>query len=207
MKDDKTVAAPEPGSSTYPYTYEEFAAISARLPSLPIGIIAAANEYVQCSAAGFLEPGSHKQNARDEITRLSKWVKEGQALACLGSGAREHLARKRQERRFPTSFDKLLVSLYAFEGEHRVALSTLPDGPARGPKTRLAEEHLIYRFWTAWSMAKWDTPQCEPPIRGWPAFLRLCVTPLEKFGLPKISSKGWEERLLHAKKRWGQTPG
>ncbi|MGO9720282.1 MAG: hypothetical protein ACLPOA_06775 [Methylocella sp.] len=206
MKDDRTVVELEIESPTYPYTGEEFAAIAASLPSLPRGVIAAAEEYVMCRKAGVLDKNVPKTNARAEIAMLAKWVSQGLELT-LGQEARRHLADNKQTRRFPTDIDALVRDLYAFESAYRKALKRRPGGPGRGPKTRLAEERLVYRFWMAWSMAEWKTPNGKPPTRGWPKFRDLCVIPLRKFGLPKIENRGWEERLSNAKKRWNKTPG
>jgi hypothetical protein len=193
MKDDRIVAVPDPSSAAWPYNDQEFVAIAAKLPSPPKGVIAAAAEYVGCLATGLLEKGAPKPNAQSEINRLAKWVSEGLELA-LGHEARKHLANNKQPRRFSTSAGPLMRCLHAFESEYREALKKPPGGPQRGPKTRLAEGRLVHELWEAWSMAEWKTLQgesCGPPYRGWPDFRSLCVTPLKKFGLPKITPKGW----------------
>lgn len=155
-------------------------------------VVLAARKYVH--AQTLIRPG--KPNPRREIERLrSALVRLCDAVMGLTPEAHEYLlAKSRPAHRAgqqPFTAMSLRLAIDKFDHENRWALDHPPRPERGGPAARNHEAWLVWRLQGAFSVAHGG----KRPKRGWPEFLKLCIAPLQDFGLPMRSDKAWQDVL------------
>jgi hypothetical protein len=186
----------------WPYDDAEAKSISSMLPKECRSralqtVVLTARRYVHVQM--LIRPG--RPNPRREIEQLrDALVRLCDAVMQLSPEARAYLQAKLRPVRAPSeqpfTTDSLRYAIDKFDHENQWALDNPPSPVRGGPAARNHEAWLVSRLKRAFSIAHGG----KRPKRGWPEFLKLCVTPLKDFGLPMRSDKAWQDVLRKRRK-------
>lgn len=166
-------------------------------------VVLAAREYVH--AQMLIRSGRPNPRREIELLRIAL-IGLCDAVMRLSPEAHSYLQDKLRPARDPDEQPFTAMSLRhaidKFDHENRRALDAPPPPVRGGPAARDHEAWLVWRLQGAFSSAHGG----KRPKRGWPKFLKLCVTPLHDFGLPRRSDKAWQDvmrkrRNNHREKR------
>jgi hypothetical protein len=182
-----------------PWPYSEIEAQSIR-SVLPAGCCQLAVELAVLAARRYVHAAqlalSGKPNPRKEIAELRQALtKLCNTVMSLSPEARTYLEKKLRPVQLPDqepfTVDSLRYDLDRFNHENRRGLEIPPPSVRGGPRARNHEAWLVWRLKHAFLVGH----SGRLPKRGWPDFLKRCVTPLCDFGLPIRSDKAWQDVL------------
>jgi hypothetical protein len=188
--------------TTWPYSDREAEVIVAMLPEeFRERALGMAVRAAQLFVFHQTQVNRGKANARKEIEQLRRaLVCLFDALKQLSPVARDYLRTKMRPLRLPDqepfSTESLRYAIDRFDHENRLGLENPPPPIRGGPRARNHEARLYQRLQDAFAIAHGG----KMPPRGWPKFLRACVTPLKDFGLSTRSDKTWQDILRKRRK-------